>query len=245
MNRKTVSDRVLDWIYPRRCPLCDRIIENPRGMLCSECKPRLRFLKEPLCMKCGRSLENRTEEYCKECIEKPHRFVASFAPFAYRAQLQESILRMKYHQRAEYADFFGKSIAFFGKEKLQHWKPELILPVPLHPSRARNRGYNQAELIAKAVGKECGIPVDASTLKRNKKTRPQKELSYELRCENLRSAFSVSRKLTAECVLIVDDIFTTGSTMDTISELLAEKGVRRIYGACAAVAETLCIDVEI
>lgn len=69
-------------------------------------------------MKCGRSLENRTEEYCKECIEKPHRFVASFAPFAYRAQLQESILRMKYHQRAEYADFFGKSIAFFGKEKL-------------------------------------------------------------------------------------------------------------------------------
>lgn len=115
-------------------------------------------------------------------------------------------------------------------------------PVPVHPARYRRRGYNQAEILARHFGKLSGLPVGTEMIARIKDTRPQKELSAGERKRNLAGAFSVGRQVRElnqipECVIIMDDIYTTGSTMEACSAVLKETGIRRIYFLCVCIGQ--------
>ena len=193
------------------------------------------FIKGRACAACGAVLKSRFDELCAECLNSKRAFDEGFAPFVYDGAVRSSIVRFKYHSRAEYAPFYAACICKYGGDRIKGWNPEAIVPVPAHPARAAMRGYDQAFLLAKELGKLTGVPVEKSLIKRTKKTKAQKDLSAAERKVNLASAFSyVSDKPAPERILIADDIFTTGSTANAVSRILRSRGAKRIYVVCIA-----------
>ena len=222
-------------LYPARCALCDRLLEKEEREVCADCGSRLPFITGQVCCSCGRPLEDE-EELCRDCESRRHSYWQSLAPFPYTGRVQRSILRMKYGGRPEYASFFGHAMTLYGGELLARARPELLLPVPVHRSRYLSRGYNQAELLGSRISELTGIPMEKDLLVRCRKTVAQKNLDPRERQKNLQHAFLLrADSLPLSCVLLVDDIYTTGSTLDALSALLLEAGVGRVYGLCACI----------
>lgn len=192
-------------------------------------------------MKCGKPVEEE-EEYCLDCQGKDTSFLYGRALFRYNQPMRGSMARFKYHGRQEYAPFYAKELyKQFGKWLIQ-LAPDALIPVPIHDKRRRKRGYNQAELVAEELGKLCRIEVIKDYLVRSKNTKPQKGLSDRERIANLQAAFSVGsvaqelyNKL--KCVIIIDDIYTTGSTVEACSRVLREQGVERVYFLCICIGQ--------
>ncbi len=187
-------------------------------------------MEEPLCKKCGKPLEKEEDEYCRDCSRRKHVFTRGRAVLEYDSLMRASIGRFKYRNRREYADFYVEALLQVCGDAIRVWKPEALIPVPLHKSRRRHRGFNQAELVARRLGRKLGIPVCENLLVRTKKTRPQKELTDQERRQNLKNAFQVKQNdVRLKKVLLIDDIYTTGSTMDACSGILLENGVENVY----------------
>ena len=222
--------------FPRRCPVCGGIV-LPRGeLICPDCVKELSPVSQPVCLICGKQLESGTGERCGDCMRRPRSFQRNFALLNYNAAARRSMVAIKYKNRREYLDFYAQAVCRrFGRQLLR-LGPDAIVPVPVHASRLRSRGYNQAELLAGRIGAELGIPVCSRALLRTKKTRPQKELSPEERLRNLQQAFAAGQLPEGvETVILVDDIYTTGSTLEACARILLGMGVRRVYGL------TICI----
>ena len=227
----------LDVLYPRRCPVCDGLLKKEEPLICRSCAGRITFLKQPLCFRCGKPLEREDREYCGDCRKVRHRYERGFAPFSYRGIMQKSVMRFKYGGRAEYAGFYAAAMMKYGKSMLERWKPDVLIPVPVHPARLARRGYNQAGVLAERLSELCGIPADEKAVLRTKNTRAQKELGGMERKKNLARAFSLAKGFRPEgTVLIVDDIYTTGSTIDALAALLLENGAEKVYFACITVS---------
>lgn len=228
-----------DWaglLFPRRCPICHEVVEEPGGLACDICRTRLVYVKEPFCRKCGKPLYAESQEYCQDCSKKKHEFRQGRAPFVYDRILRQSIAKFKYGGRREYAAFYAEEILRRCAREAVFWKADVLVPVPLYPKRRRKRGYNQAELLAAELSKRSGIPMDKKLLFRVKNTRPQKELSDRDRRENLKNAFTARRgTVPYRTAILVDDIYTTGSTMDEAARVLKEKGIQTIYFLCICV----------
>lgn len=232
---KLFAEKLFCAVYPKRCALCDSILESSELFICRKCASEMSFIKGRTCALCGTVLKSRFDELCAECLNAKRAFDEGFAPFAYDGSVRSSIARFKYHSRAEYAPFYAACICRYGGERIKSWNPESIIPVPAHPLRAAMRGYDQAFLLAKELGKLTGISVESSLIKRTKKTKAQKDLSAAERKMNLASAFSyVSDKPAPEIALIADDIFTTGSTVNAVSRILRSHGAKHIYIVCIA-----------
>ena len=213
---------ILNILYPERCPVCHGILRGRNGV-CAPCRAKLHYIKEPRCKKCGKEIEKEEQEYCRDCQRFVHSFDKGAAVFAYDEIMRRSISMFKYHNRREYASFYaGEMYENYGRF-IQRLNPDVILPVPIHRQKKRQRGFNQAELVAKKLGKMTGIPVDAKYLVRVEKTTPQKDLTRQQRKENLKKAFCIGiPNKKYERVLVIDDIYTTGATMDAVSEILRE-----------------------
>ncbi len=207
------------------------------GLACDACRGRLTYIKEPFCMKCGKPLEGMADrEYCESCRKRPHDFDRGRALFRYDDCMRASIAAFKYHGRREYGKFYAREMAKSFYALASRWQPEALIPIPLHPSRKRKRGYNQAELVARELGRWWGVPVDTGILRRGKKTLPQKQLNERQRRENLKTAFHISAdSVKYKTVILIDDIYTTGSTMDAAARRLREKGVRKVYFLCISI----------
>lgn len=227
-----IKDIVLDMLFPRRCPVCDSVLPFGGGLICEECGKKLIYVQEPRCRKCGRMLTDRGREYCPDCENVSHGFDRAVSAFIYNDAMQEAVFRFKYQGRQEYADFFAESMGRYLSREITGFGAEALIPVPLHKERLKKRGYNQAALLSEKLGKIMGIRVEKDLVKRVRATAPQKTLTREERRKNLKKAFKLSGngvKLTK--VIIVDDIYTTGSTVDEISYLLRAAGVRSVYVA--------------
>ena len=221
--------RLLNLIYPRRCPVCDDIVGGTR-LICEPCRLRLHPVREPFCKKCGKPLSTQEAEYCPDCGRRKHLYTRGRAVFGYDFVLRESSGRFKYENRREYGDFYVREMLGSCKEAVRSWNIDLIIPIPLHRSRRRTRGFNQAELIARKLGKELGIPVSADTLLRSRKTKPQKELNDQERRNNLKNAFKIGKNdLEFKKILLIDDIYTTGSTIDAAASVLLDHGAEKVY----------------
>lgn len=221
--------RLLDLIYPRRCAVCDEIVDQTGKSLCRKCCEKIIYIKEPYCMKCGKQLNKEEQEYCSDCRKKKHDFIQGTALYDY-GSMADSVFRFKYAGRMEYAGFYGRELY---KEKA-HWlsmiRPDALVPVPAHPARKRQRGYNQAELIARELSRCSGIPLNTQLIRRTKRTRPLKNLSYLERQNNLKKAFKMWKNdVKLSTIVIIDDIYTTGSTIDAMAQVLQEAGITRVY----------------
>lgn len=229
-------ERIISLLYPRRCPACHDIVEPKGACICAGCRSRFSYVKEPLCMKCGKEITSPEQEYCYDCTSRERDFVRQTALMNYDKIAQESMVYFKYKGRREYADFYVEEIMRQRGEMLAGWRVQLILPVPIHASRLRERGYNQAEELAVRLGRELAVPVRTDLLIRARRTEAQKRLSAAARQRNLERALEVTVPLSGvRRVLLVDDIYTTGSTLQACTRVLRRAGVREVYGC------TVCI----
>lgn len=137
--------RILDYIYPPRCPVCDKI--SPEG-ICGVCRKNIVRIGAVFCMKCGKPLSDEEREYCEDCRKRKHSFDAGRSLFSYKGDVRRSLYRLKYGNKREYAEVYGREMALTLGRWIRQMKVTRIVPVPLHPSRRRERGYNQAALIA-------------------------------------------------------------------------------------------------
>lgn len=175
------------------------------------------------------------DSFCASCQVRSHYFTAGRALYEY-SSVRTSIYRFKYSGRAEYGEFYGREMAEKLKEQLKKWKPDALIPIPLHRTKERIRGYNQAERLARAIGRYCDIPVFDRIVFRRQRTRPMKELNVKERQNNLKKAFIIPQDVVKlRRVVLVDDIYTTGATMDSVSKLLLEKGVMEVYTLTLAI----------
>ncbi len=141
-----VFARLLNLIYPRRCPMCDGIVGGPYGtLICPECEKCLRRVREPVCKKCGKPLDAEETEYCTDCAGKSHVYTRGMAALEYGGLMKASIGRFKYHNRREYADFYARELFRLCSDAVRAWEPDALIPIPLHRSRLRKRGFNQAD----------------------------------------------------------------------------------------------------
>ena len=159
-----------------------------------------------------------------DCSRNKKHFVTGRSLWVHKGAVPWSIYQFKYHNRRIYGEFYARELYRIYGEKIKLWEIDVIVPVPIHPKRKRSRGYNQAEIIAKHLGKMTGLPVETKWVKRVRYTKPQKILDHKERKKNLENAFIIQRNFPQyKHVLLVDDIYTTGSTIDTIAKLLLEK----------------------
>ena len=219
--------------------MCDEPVTPGGGLVCSGCAGAFRPITEPRCLKCGKKLSREEEEFCKDCRDNPHYYEYGFCLYEY-ASVRESLYRFKYEGREEYAGFYARQMALFLKEEIAGMHPEAIVPVPLHRKRLRMRGYNQAEVLAVALGKFLGIPVKSDLVKRVKMTIPQKKLDNTARRNNVKNAFIITENIVKlNNVIVVDDIYTTGSTVDAVAKVLKKAGVSRVFFLTLAVGNGL------
>ncbi len=226
----------MDLLFPRRCPLCDRV--QPLGeIVCPQCAKALKRVQSPFCRKCGKARADAREEYCGDCSRQKHLYTAGRALWEY-PDVRRSVYRFKYGGRKEYGEFYGRELAEHLGKTILSWKPDVLVPVPLHGSRKRMRGYNQAEVLARETGKRLDIRVDTHLITRARKTMPQKMLSPAMRQNNLKRAFKIVKNVVElNTIIIVDDIYTTGSTVDAMTAVLREAGIKHVYFITLAIGK--------
>lgn len=214
---------VLRKIYPPRCSLCSSHAEGQQD-LCAPCHQELPHNLSP-CRQCGLPLEGNEAHLCGRCLKKSPPFDRSIIPFLYRQPLDKLILALKFHQGLAHARLLGELLA--EAVVASDSRPQLIIPVPLHPRRLRERGYNQALEIARPVARQLAIPLSLNSVRRVRHTESQTRLDYKARHQNLRGAFLVRREIP-EHVAIVDDVVTSGSTATALAECLKKSGAQQI-----------------
>ena len=217
-------------LFPRRCPVCGQIVLPEGALICPGCMAKLHFIRQPSCKKCGTELIADRAEYCPDCLRRQRSFEYGIALIRYDAVAQKSMAAVKYKNRREYLDFYAEAAYRKYAARIARLSPDLIIPVPVHKSRMKKRGFNQAEEFGKRLSHYLEIPMNSSLLIRSKKTVPQKDLGPALRLKNLEQAFSC-RKLPDRMkkVLLIDDIYTTGSTAEACSRALKKAGAEQVF----------------
>lgn len=224
-----IFENVINLLFPLRCPVCDDIARPSGEKICLGCMRRLEVITPPRCCCCGKKIMDAEKEYCHDCTRSNHKFKSGRVLYRYESAAS-GIYRFKYGNRREYADFYGEEIARYLGGYIRGINPDGLVPVPLHPGRQRVRGYNQAELLAHAVSRYTGIPVYDRLIRRIRNTVPLKQLNPVERQNNLKKAFNIIRNdVKLNTIILIDDIYTTGSTMDEMSDILLESGIERVY----------------
>lgn len=226
---------VIDTVLPPVCAHCGRV----GVLICPDCLALFQTIPEPICAVCGRMLKQGTstgsesESLCQTCASQRPSVAEARAPFLYEEPLSGIIHRLKYDGQFALARPLGELLA----DRWPDWSEpvELIMPVPLHARRERQRGFNQAALLARHLSDAVGVPLEASAVRRARHTRPQVDLNPEERAANVAGAFmTTGHGMVDRHILLVDDVFTTGATMNATAEVLLAAGARRVSAYCVA-----------
>lgn len=231
MKREKKSDvsffeKLIRLVYPAKCMVCDMILNEDTSMyLCEPCKKNLPLYPRGF----------------KKSIQMPY-VDGTFAAFYYKNGVETAIHNMKFKNHPKLAQTMGRLLCeeLLKQESLPNF--DYIVPVPMHQKKKRQRGYNQAELVAKEVGRILGKEVRTDILMKTQYTKPQVLLKREERLRNLESAFTVNDNTTIKNtqnkhILLVDDVLTTGTTINTCARILKENGFLFIYALVIAIAE--------
>jgi ComF family protein len=212
-----LCSQCLDLLFPPRCIRCRQV----GAWLCAECLDQIPRVEPPFCSRCGDAVVDG--ELCDRCRTSPLRVECIRSAVYFEGALREAIHHLKYHGRTALAEPLGGLMATYW---LQNPMPvDVLVPVPLHTARLRERGYNQAALLAREMGLQVGLAVDEQTLIRQRATAPQVELDAVQRRENVRDAFHCSGNgLVGKRVLLIDDVCTTGATLEACAIALYDEG---------------------
>ena len=231
----SLGEGFLDLIYPSNiyCISCGNIIDDSRPYsLCDTCVRTLKWANGRTCGRCGKILQdNYSSDLCTDCLDGQHVYEKGFTCVEYGPVERELIHRFKYKDKA----YLGRKLAEIMHDRIlvEEMDPELIVPVPMFRRKERKRGYNQAAVLAASLAKYTGIPYAGKLLIRTVETEAMSSLGVLGRRKNIQEVFSVPhdkiKQLTGKTILLVDDIYTTGSTADACTSVLLEAGAARVF----------------
>lgn len=225
--RRTVTLRraLLDLLFPPRCVVC----RGDGEWFCAACQQAIDKILPPVCNRCGRPL---LRNLCPYCEKLPLQIDGTRATAFFEGTLRQAIHAFKYNHRPELAQPLGKLLsAYLSTYPIP---VDVFIPVPLHAERERARGYNQSLLLAQVLGANHHLPVWNDALTRTRHTRPQIELDASDRRENVHDAFAACARVTGKRVLLIDDVCTTGATLDACGIALKERGAESVWGLAIA-----------
>lgn len=219
--------RFLDLLFPPRCVGCGRV----GAWLCAECLDQIPRVESPFCARCGDAVA--AGDLCARCRVAPLQIERIRAAVYFEGVLRKAMHGLKYRGRAVLAEPLGGLMAAYWT---QHPMPaDLIVPVPLHADRLRERGYNQAALLAREMARRTGLVVNERALVRQRSTASQIKLDARQRKENVRDAFHCSgNSLAGKHVLLIDDVCTTGATLEACAVALCAGGARGVQALTLA-----------
>ena len=243
----SVSTKYSSFFKSRNCQLCDEALSD-KAFFCNGCDqdlPRIQTKCSVCCLPLNMAHSGAPGPrlVCGECLTSPPSFTMTICPFRYEFPISELIRHIKYSKQR----YWIKTLCqHFKQAYLQTSqndspaKPDLLIPIPIHKSKRKERGYNQAELIASTLSKGTGIAISKSTLIKTKATETQAQLNKQERMKNLSGSFSISKKESKQGVLVgkhvalIDDVMTTKATCELASKLLLEHGAKRVDVWCLA-----------
>ncbi len=229
---KSFMTGLADLIFPPACCSCGALLGRGMTTFCGACLSEIRFIRAPLCPVCGIPYPNEEEinHRCADCIRSKESFSLARAVGVYDAVLLEVIHRFKYRGRINLGEVLGRFMAEFRYEDLRIEDYSLIVPVPLHRRRLKERGFNQAVVLAREISRRHAVPMDFGVLKRKIYTEPQTGLGRDDRLRNIRGAFEVVRPeaVKEKKVLLIDDVYTTGSTVRECARVLGKCGASEV-----------------
>ena len=242
-SRPALSDRfdwLVDWLYPPRCRACSgRIYGRDAEYFCGTCWPEIRVVSHPLCTTCGRPFPDASgdDHLCGICLSRQPYFACARAWACYPREettehpLRRVVQKFKYGRKVSLGKPLGRLLAQGCQEFLDQCPSDLIIPVPLHPKRLRWRGFNQSVLLARQVSREYAIPLDPFVVYRSKETPPQTQLTEDERRKNVRGAFSLNdqKSVKGKRILLIDDVYTSGATVNECSRALKRGGAKEVY----------------
>lgn len=220
-----------DFVFPRLCCGCgERVLESGR-LICIRCEGTIEDLILPLCPTCGVPAARGGASTCDDCPRRTVHFTTARGTTPFTGIAKTLVEKLKYSGRVEYAPVMAQRMA----EALRHGFPGVefdgVLPVPLHSTRYRDRGFNQSEEIGRHLSRMTGLAMSTGLLKRARPTPSQTRLKRKERAENIKDAFECPdpAAMAGKCLLLVDDVYTTGATLNECARTLIESGARSVH----------------
>mgnify|MGYP000999516454 CR=1 FL=1 len=201
-------------------------------IFCPECRRLIKFINDSLCPVCGRPFFDSAapDHICGDCLKRQPHFKIARSMASFETIIMEAVHQFKYGHKLAVGEALGTLMANFSFPRFDYQGYDLVLPVPLHISKLRDRGFNQSLLLARQLANKWMIPLDFSLLKRQKSTLSQTGLNKKEREENIRGAFAVSekKKATGKKIILVDDVYTTGATLNECAKTLRKAGAGEV-----------------
>ena len=219
--------KCLDILYPKTCCFCGEVSAED---ICNKCRKNIVYIQEPVCKKCGKPIRYEEGELCHDCQNNDFSYEQGKSIWLHKGPVRNSIYRFKYNNKRIYGKFYAEELYRLYQHKIKEWDIDVIIPIPLHQRRRRERGYNQSEIVAKYLGELAGIPIERKVLCRIRNTKPQKSLNHKDRKANLKNAFRAKGDLKKiKNILLIDDIYTTGNTIHEATKALQKKGALKVF----------------
>lgn len=228
--KETTKLKIMHIFFPNKCPCCKRVIP-PLDLFCNECFEMFEQVSGERCKICF-----NLKEKC-DCKNYPRFYFRSVAPFVYKLPLKNAIIHLKSIKDKRVAEFFAKYMVDIIAKKYKNVQFDAIIPVPIHKSRRRARGFNQTELLCAELSKVLNVPVMTNALVQPTKTQSQHTLNFKQRRQNVKNVYKANPiPIEIQRVLLVDDVITSSATINECSKVLRIEGVSKIY--CVSAART-------
>ncbi|HSU53927.1 MAG TPA: ComF family protein [Candidatus Dormibacteraeota bacterium] len=223
----------LSFFYPEICQICGQDRASPEECyLCTGCRGRVKHIEPPFCERCGLPYEGAitTAFECANCKDMDMHFSSARSVAAAKGELLEVIHKYKYARAMWFEPFLGELLAERAAPVLQSGKWDLIVPIPLHATKQREREFNQAERLGSRLSDATGIPLATGLVRRVVATRTQTQLTRAERVTNMKKAFAMQEgmKLSGERLVLIDDVFTTGATASACAKALRAAGAAEV-----------------
>ena len=231
---------LLDIIYPPRCHICMDFLNNSEKTpcICDKCSRSFKKISHPYCSVCGIPFISKAGEdhLCGKCLVKRPCYDEMRAPYLYEGPIMDAIQRIKYSGRSYIAESLGLLLGEYTRTWLGRTEKMILLPVPLHIKRMRRRGFNQSMILSKKINEVLNARLDFQTLERTRNTGTQTGLKFKERLKNVKGAFEVSSnlKIRGKDIILVDDVATTGNTINECARVLKKAGCNSVYGLVLA-----------
>jgi ComF family protein len=222
--------------FPKACLVCGKETED--ADLCGDCRKHVRYIEPPFCMRCGKPFISKEgiSHRCMDCIKDKNRFVRARAVFEYSGAIPKLVQGFKFSDRVDLSSFFIKEMAGVYRRDFARSGIQAVVPVPLSGKRLKQRSYNQAMLLAMGLSRGFSVRCCPGILEKTRETPPQSTLLADKRRENVKGAYAVSdiHMLKGKKVLLVDDVITTGATVNACTAALMRAGIKQVYVLAAA-----------
>lgn len=230
---KKISNTLCNIIFPHICLSCKKNLHDEKQIICADCNDKLPVNRLPFCKKCGVGLtkDEVKKNFCRECLKnlKHLHFFSSKSVFLYKEPISDLICLFKYKEKIRLSNFFGQKMIEFIKNYALLNNIDIIVPIPLHKRRLREREFNQAEILAQIISKEYNLELKSKALTRVHMKNVQSKLDRSERFKNIQGAFKIEQDIFEnKNILLIDDVFTTGATLSEAALVLKKARAKQV-----------------